>query len=157
SRRLTLRLLDYSRWPSAAIRHVHEVDAGHHLKQLAEYMASTPNAGRRHIDLARIGFRVGDELGNCFGRNRRMYHHDEGVAADGCARGDVADEIETELVVGLRVDGVRRASQEQRVAVRRRLPPRLGAHIAGSTRPVLDDEWLAEPLRQPLADQARVD
>ena len=49
------------------------------------------------------------------------------------------------------------ADQQQRVAVRRRAHDRLGADIAAGARPVLDDEWLAEPLRQPLADQARDD
>ena len=29
--------------------------------------------------------------------------------------------------------------------------------IAAGARPVLDDEWLTEPLRQPLSDQARDD
>jgi hypothetical protein len=33
----------------------------------------------------------------------------------------------------------------------------LGADIAGGTRPVLDDERLAEALRQPVTDQARED
>src|SRR5262249_33358261 len=57
-------------------------------------------------------------------------------------RRDVADEIEIEFVVERRVDRCRRACREQRVA-RRRLHDRLNADIAGSTRPVLDDEWLA--------------
>ena len=34
---------------------------------------------------------------------------------------------------------------------------RLGADIAASSRPVLDDEGLAQPLRQPLTHQARQD
>ena len=34
---------------------------------------------------------------------------------------------------------------------------RLGGDIAAGARPVLDDEWLAEPLRQPLTHQARGD
>jgi hypothetical protein len=34
---------------------------------------------------------------------------------------------------------------------------RLGGDIAAGARPVLDDEWLAEPLRQPLTDQTRED
>jgi hypothetical protein len=34
---------------------------------------------------------------------------------------------------------------------------RLCADIAAGTGPVLDDELLTEPLRQPLADQARRD
>ena len=34
---------------------------------------------------------------------------------------------------------------------------RLGTDVAAGARPVVDDEWLTEPLRQPLADQARDD
>src|SRR5215467_12596657 len=33
----------------------------------------------------------------------------------------------------------------------------LGGDVARSTRPVLNDEWLAETLRQPLTNQARED
>ena len=80
-----------------------------------------------------------------------------GHAADARDRRDVADEIEIELVVERRVDRVRRSDQEERVAVRRRAHDRLGADIAAGARPVLDDELLAEPLRQPLTDQARDD
>ena len=72
-------------------------------------------------------------------------------------RRDVADEIEIELVVERRVDRVVELTSEQRIAVRRRAHDRLGGDIAASTRPVLDDEWLAEPLRQPLTDQPRED
>ena len=114
-------------------------------------------AGRRHVDLARIGLGVGDELGNGLGRNRWIDHHDNGNAADARDRRDVADEIEIELVVERRVDRVRRSDQEERIAVRRRAHDRLGGDIAASARPVLDDELLAEPLRQPLTDQARDD
>ncbi len=112
-----------------------------------------PDAGRRHVDLARIGLGVGDELGNGLGRNRWMYLHDVGRADDARDRRDVADEIEIELVVERRVDRIRRTDQQQRIAVRRRTHDRLGADIAGGARPVLDDEGLAEPLRQPLAHQ----
>jgi hypothetical protein len=83
-----------------------------------------------------------------------MHHHDEGVAADSCDRRDVADEIEIEFVVERRIDGVRRGRQKQRVAVRWCLHDRLGADIAAATRPVLNDEWLAQALRQPLTHQA---
>ena len=80
-----------------------------------------------------------------------------GCADDGCDRRDVADEIEIEFVVERRVDRVAATDQEQRVAVRRRSYDDFGADITAGTRPVLDDEWLAEPLRQPLTDQARED
>ncbi len=49
------------------------------------------------------------------------------------------------------------ACHEDRVAVRSCLHDRLGAEIAAGTRPVVDDEWLAETLRQPLTHQARND
>src|SRR5262249_15154099 len=68
-----------------------------------------------------------------------------------------ADEIVIELVVEGRVDRVRRGRPEQRVAVRRRAHDPLGADIAAGTRPVLDDERLAEPLREPLPHEARED
>ena len=80
-----------------------------------------------------------------------------GDADDAGDRRDVADEIEIELVVERRVDRVRRTDQQQRVAVGGRAHDRLGADVAAGARPVLDDEWLAEPLRQPLPDQARED
>ena len=48
-------------------------------------------------------------------------------------------------------------SKQERIAVGRRTHDRLGGDIAASTRAVLDDEWLAEPLRQPLTHQARDD
>ena len=43
------------------------------------------------------------------------------------------------------------------MAVGGRLHDCLGGDIAAGARTVLDNEWLAEPLRQPLADQARND
>ena len=46
---------------------------------------------------------------------------------------------------------------EKRVAVRGRAHDRLGGDIAAGAWPVLDDKWLAEPLRQPLTHQARED
>ena len=108
-------------------------------------------------ELARIRLGIGDELGKRLGRNRGMYHHDEGTADQARDRRDVANEIEIEFVVKRRIDRVRRTDQEQRVAVRSRAHDRLGGDIAACARPVLDDELLAEPLRQPLTDQTRED
>src|SRR5215470_13196498 len=53
------------------------------------------------------------------------------------------------------VDRVVAPGHEQRIAVRRCAHDRLGAYIAAGSRSVLDDEWLAEALRQPLSHQAR--
>ena len=52
---------------------------------------------------------------------------------------------------------MRRGHEQKRVAVRRRARDRLQGKIAAAARPVFDDDRLAEPLRQPLADQARDD
>ena len=83
--------------------------------------------------------------------------HDVGHAVDACNRRDIADEIVVELVVKRRVDDVRDCDQKERVAVGGRAHDRLGRDIAGGAWSVLDDELLAEPLRQPLSHQARED
>ena len=46
---------------------------------------------------------------------------------------------------------------QQRVAIRRCLGDRLGPDIAAGAGAVLDDELLAEAIRQPLTHQARLD
>src|SRR5262249_22796179 len=44
------------------------LDAGHPFKQFASKVGRRPDAARGHVDLTRIGFGIGDELGNGFGR-----------------------------------------------------------------------------------------
>ena len=83
-----------------------------------------------------------------------MHHQDPWSAAQARDRRDVADKIEAEVVVQCRVERVNRRNVEQRVAVRRRAHDCFGGDIAAGARPVLDDEWLAETLRQRLTDQA---
>src|SRR4029450_6510930 len=133
------------------------VDAGHHLEQLARQMGGSSDTTRRHGELAGIGLGISDELGNRFGRNRRIYYHDEGEADDAGDWRDVAEKIEIELFVRRSIDRVCRSDEEECVAVRGRAHDRLGGNIAGSTWPALDDEWLAEALRQRLTYQARDD
>ena len=131
------------------------VDAGHELEQFAGHMRRRADAGRRHVDLARIGLGIGDELRDRFGRKRRHHDHDVGIAADAGDRRDVADEIVIQLVVERRIDRVGKRRQQQRLPVGRRLDHRLGGDTAAAADPVLDDERLAEPIGQPLRHQAR--
>src|SRR6516225_8898107 len=138
----------------AAIRHVHEVDAGHHFEQFNENMVSGTDAARPHVDLAGIDFGIGDELGNRVDRHRRIHLYGEGVTRNAGNRRDVADEIEIELVVERCVTRIWKTSQQKRIAVRGCIHDRLGGDIGASTRPVLDHEWLAKPRRQPLSYQA---
>src|SRR5215471_15514643 len=67
--------------------------------------------------------------------------------------GDVPDEIEAEVFIERCVDRVEGARHQKRMAVRRRAHDRLGGDIAAGAGAVLDNERLAEPFRQPLADQ----
>src|SRR5262245_6676156 len=115
-------------------------------------MEAAANTRRAKINSAWIGLGVGDEIGNRLGRNRRVHHYDIGTSDDARDRRNVSDEIEIELVVDRRVGRVRSTTEEKRVSVGRRTHDRLGPDIIPGTRSVLDDEWLAETLRQPLAD-----
>src|SRR5215813_5292867 len=57
------------RWPAAAIRHVHYVDARHHLEQFARQMRCGSGAAGGHVHLAGIRLGIRDELRNRFGRH----------------------------------------------------------------------------------------
>ena len=72
-------------------------------------------------------------------------------------RHDVADEIEIELVVERRVEHVGQGGHEQRVAVRRSMHDGFGRDVAACPGPVVDDERLAESIRQLLTQQPRDD
>ena len=109
------------------------------------------------VDLARIGFRIGDEFGNRLCWKRCTDRHDVGESDDAGNRRDVADEIETEFFVECRIDCVYRTAQQERVTVSGGTNDRFGRQIAARAGPVLDDERLLELLRQPLTDQARND
>jgi len=139
---------------TAPVRHVHQVQSRCHLEQLAGHMARGAIARGAHVDLARVGFGIGDELRHGSGRNRWIHLHHQGTSDQSGNRRDVAHEIEVEALVERCVDGVCRADQQKRVAVRERFHHRFGADVGTRARPVLNDEGLAEPFRQPLAHQA---
>src|ERR1051326_8139685 len=66
--------------------------------------------------------------------------------------------MKLKLSLSLRVgDPISGHDQKQRVAVGRRTDDGLGGELPLGARSVLDDERLAEPLRQPLTNQARED
>jgi hypothetical protein len=132
-----------------------EVDAGHHLEQLAGQVLRCSLSRRCHVDLAWVRFRVGNKFGNCLGRKRRVEVDNVGKSDQACNWCNVPHEIEIELFVEGRIDCVDRAAQQQRVAIGRRPNDRFGRYIGACARPIFDDELLAQPLREPLADQAR--
>src|SRR5262245_64147873 len=62
---------------------------------------------------------------------------------------------EIEPLIERRVDRLCRTDHEQRVSVCGRAHDGLGSYVGTSTRSVLNDEWLAEELRQPLPHRTR--
>jgi hypothetical protein len=70
--------------------------------------------------------------------------------------GDIAQVIELEIVIERRVPGIVRTTEKKRVAVRRRSRDEFGCEAAAGARSVLDKELLTYPLREPLADEARI-
>src|SRR5262245_51192285 len=90
------------------------------------------------------------------GRDRRMRHHDKRLADHARDWRDVTDKIEVEPLVQCCVDCIRGIYEEECVSVRRGLHDCLSGDVGASAWPVLDDERLAEPLREPLTHQARV-
>jgi hypothetical protein len=120
-------------------------------------MAHRTDAGRCHRDFARIGFGEVYQLGNAFGRDRRAPQQDLRLTGHACDGSDVAKKCEFEFAVERRVDRARGADHQERVAIRRGIHDGLGGDIGACTRPVFNDERLAEPLLEPLSDQARAD
>src|SRR5262245_62318007 len=85
-----------------------------------------------------------------------MYHQDGWRAVNARDRCDVAGETKIEIVVERHVPCVICTDLEERVAVGGRLDRCFDGEVAASAGPVLNDELLAEALRQPLADQASI-
>src|SRR6266446_1904421 len=107
-------------------------------------MAHRSHAARRHADLAWITFGISDELRDRLGRNRRVHHHNVGLAADGRDRRDVPDEIEIEFVVEQRAAYGRCADKQERITIRGRFHDRLSADSGARAGPIFDDERLAK-------------
>ena len=92
--------------------------------------------------------------GTVFAGTDGVHLHDEGNPANARHRRGVAEKTETKIIVERRVDGIRRHREKQQVPVRGRAHDSFRADIAAGTWPVVDDELLAQPLRQPLTQHA---
>src|SRR5262249_30731938 len=102
-------------------------------------------AGRGHIDLARIGLGIGDELGNGLAWERLGDHHAKWGLENARDGGDVTNKIEFEIRVECRVDYIRWDGQKQRVPARRRFYDALSGDIAPTPGGVLKNNLWAEP------------
>jgi hypothetical protein len=106
---------------------------------------------------SRIGLGIGDKFRNGLDRQRIRHQDDIRRIRYRRDRGDVAHEIETEMLIERGVEYVGQHVADDRVAVGLRLDHDLGADIAAGARPVLDDEILAELFRKPLRGEPRDD
>ena len=135
-----------SPWLSEPVMHWDQLDSGHCHEQFPGEMDRTPNTGCRHVDLARIGLGIGDEVRNGLGRKRRIDHHDERRTGNACDWRGVTDEIEFEIIVERRIDRIRGRGHKKRVAVWGRPHDRLGSEVGAGARLIFDDELLTESL-----------
>jgi len=136
---------------------VYEVDPRLPLEHFHRQMHRRAVARRAVIELAGIGFCVGEEFWDGVGRQRRMQQEQHLLRGDQRNRREVLDRI-----VGRR--GVERADRgerqihrkQQRVAVGRRTRHVFGADVGRAADPVLDQNRLAERLAQRLGDEPRL-
>ena len=113
--------------------------------------------GRRHIERARVRPGVGNELGDASDRHGRMHLHDVRHPRKAHDRCDIADEVVRKLLIERGIDGVHRADEQKRIAIRRRTNHRIGDDVGAAARLVFDDELLAEQFGKPLPENPRQD
>src|SRR6266850_260599 len=89
-----------------------------------------------HIDLARVGFGISDEIGNGLGREGRIDHYDKRRTDNACDRRNIANEIEIEVVIERGINCVRRSAIKERVAIGQRFHDALSSDISASARPI---------------------
>src|SRR5215831_8218047 len=92
-------------------------------------MRRRANPTRSKVDLARISFRIGDELGEVVGWKCRIDVHHVGQSHYAGDRDAVADEIKRKLLVEPGVNGVVRADEGDCVAI--------GAELSADCMPTL--------------------
>src|SRR5947209_2576036 len=80
-------------------------------------MRRRADPARSKVDLPRIGFRIGDELGDVVSWDRQVYLHHVSQSHRPGNRDAVADEVEGKPFVERRVDGVVRAEEDDSVTI----------------------------------------
>ena len=121
-------------------------------------MRGRSNAGRAVVQLARIGFRVGDELLEIPYAERRVDHEHIGDIGNLHDRYQIGQRVVSESFVERGVHGDRPDRvDDQRIAVGRGPHDEFGADVAASARFVVDHERLLQSLRELLPDAPRKD
>ena len=96
-----------------------------------------------------------DQLANIARRHARVGDQYVGQKGHQGHRDEIPLRIERQTGIQARVDGMRGAGHEQRVAVGHGFRNDIGSQGAAGTRPIVDDHRLAHALGEFLADDAR--
>jgi hypothetical protein len=138
---------------TAPERHVHDIDAGHQLEQLAAEMLETADAGRRILQFTRLLFGERDQFLHRVDRQFRIDRKHVGAAAKTGDR-DKGFGVIVRQFVEPRIDRVRQRDDEKRIAVRCRLGGDVGADRSASAAAIIDIDLLAQLIAQMTGDQA---
>ena len=138
----------------AAIGRVRPGEALRHAEALHGEMLGRADAQRAPVQLAGIGLGIGQQLGQRLPRRVGAHHHAHDEAGDLQDVGEVLDRIVLELRVEQRLAQHAHVHLADRVAVRLGVLQRERAQHAGGPALVLDDDRLAELLRDRLGQDA---
>jgi len=131
------------------------VDAGRLAQHLAKQMVDRAIAGRGDVDLAGRGLGGRDQFGDVIGREMWVGHHHVARRGHRAHRLEVFQRVEAGGLVKRRVDHIGAVGrQQQGVAIGLGPGGGRGADVAPGTRAVVDDELLAQRLRQLLGHDA---
>jgi hypothetical protein len=138
---------------TAFVRDARDLRAGDDLERLAQDLRQRSQP-ETEIELARIGFRVGDEFRDGRGRDRRRDHqHLRAVRQHGHRH--EAPRVVVEVLIEREREDEARRPDEQRIPVGLGARRHLGSERRAGARPVVDDDALPEASRGLLGDDAR--
>ena len=121
---------------------------GFGLEQLRAHVAAGADRRGAEIEFARVLLRHGDEVAHRLGRERRIGQQHNRHGADQADRREVLARVEPGVNVEARIDRDRSGvTEQQRVAVRRRLRDDARADGSAAAGPVVDHDLLAERFR----------
>ena len=139
----------------AAVRHMHQLDAGQLPERRRQHMLARTITTRCVGQLARIGLGIGHQFfkavaGQVFARHQRV-----AVSHRQAHRLEIAQAVIRQVAVQPGVDRhIGNRADQQRVAVRRGLGHRIGAHQRARTRTVFNHHGLADLFAQSFCHQA---
>ena len=142
------------RWRDAAVRDVHEEDAGLLLEQLHRQVRQRPRTGRAVAQLPGLAARVVEQLAQRVHRQRCVDHQHVGRGTDHADRREVLDRVVRHLARGRRRAVRGDITLHQRAAVGHGARRGLAGDGAAAAADVVDHEGLVQHPAPALGDRA---